>query len=199
MIERLVGPIVARDDKQMTVLAGGVGYAVHVAQSGRFAAQGDATVLIYAHWVQDKGLVLYGFESTLARELFCLIISCPKIGPAIALALLRQRKPAEIVRDIAAGNEAGLSGCTGVGPKKAQQIIHALKDKMGALVSENEELAGSSAADWQHVQDALGSLHYSRQEIADAIAYLNAEYREQQTPELNVLLRKALAYLSAPR
>lgn len=199
MIERLIGPVVASTDKHITLLAGNVGYGVQVADPNAYLLNKEITLFTYAHWNSDKGMSLYGFATELARSLFCLIITCPKIGPAVALALLRQSNPARIVQDISTSNEAGLSGCTGVGPKKAQQIIHALKDKVGALVAASSELADSSAADWQHVQDALGSLNYSRQEVSDAVSHLTGMYKGGETPALNVLLRQALAFLSALR
>lgn len=200
MIERLVGTIVAHEEKSVTVLTqSGVGYGVLVADPSAFPLSKEMTVLVYAHWSADKGPSLYGFADELARQVFALVITCPKIGPAVAFALLRQSTPARIVQDISTSNEKGLSGCTGVGPKKAEQIIHALKNKVGALVAASSELANTSAADWQHVQDALFSLNYSRQEVADAVGYLTQMYADQETPALNVLLRTALAYLSQPR
>ena len=199
MIERLVGTIVESDDKSITLLANGIGFGVQVADPAAFSRDATCTVFTYTHWSQDKGVSLYGFAHELARSVFCLIITCPKVGPAIALALLRQLSPERIVQDIATNNEAGLSSCVGIGPKKAQQIIYALKDKVGALVAQSSTLRDSSAADWQHVQEALASLNYSRNEIADAVAHLTEMYKDTQTPALNVLLRNALAYLSAPR
>lgn len=199
MIERVVGAVVASDEKSITVMTGGMGFGLQVADPARFSMGKQLTVFTYMHWNQDKGPVLYGFESELARSVFCLIITCPKVGPAIGLALLRQLEPARILQDISTNNVVGLSSCQGIGPKKAQQIINELKEKIGPLLAASPALANSGAAHWQHVQDALAGLSYSRQEVADAIAYLTAEYAGKDTPEVNVLLRKALAYLSAPR
>jgi Holliday junction DNA helicase RuvA len=200
MIERLVGTVVAHDEKTITVLtSGGIGYGVHAADPTAFPLSSEMTIFIYTHWSADKGSSLYGFADELSRRVFMLVITCPKIGPAVAFALLRQSTPARIVQDISTSNEKGLSGCTGVGPKKAEQIIHALKNKVGALVAASSELADTGAADWQHVQDALFSLNYSRQEVSDAVSHLTQLYADRGTPELNVLLRSALAYLAQPR
>ena len=91
MIERVIGPVVASDEKHITVLANGVGYSIQVADP-HFTPGKETTVLIYSHWNSDKGMSLYGFACGLACSVFSLVITCPKIGPAIALALLRQVK-----------------------------------------------------------------------------------------------------------
>lgn len=201
MIERLIGTVIAASDKTITVLtAHGVGYAVVVAEPTSWKHGVECTVYTTSHWNADKGPTLYGFANELARHVFLLVITVSKIGPAIALALLRSSTPARIVQDISTGHEKGLSGCTGVGPKKAQHIVHALQDKVGALIAQHDSLASSSAADWQHVQDALASLNYSRQEINDAVSYLTQQHAQSDDmPELHVLLRQALAFLSSPR
>lgn len=180
-------------------MTGGVGFGVLVADSSKFVMGKQLTVFTYTHWNQDKGPSILGFENELARSVFCLIISCPKVGPAIGFALLRQLEPARILQDISTNNEVGLSSCQGIGPKKAQQIINELKDKIGPLLATSPALASSGAAHWQHVQDALAALSYSRQEVSDAIGHLTAEYAGKDTPEVNVLLRRALAFLSQSR
>jgi len=199
MIERLCGTIIASSDRTVTVLAGAVGYAVAVADPARFSLNSTLTVYIHEHWSPEKGSGLYGFSDELSRQLFCLIISCSKIGPSIALALLRQREVADIVSDIVAGNVAGLSSCQGIGAKKAELIIHELKDKVGVLAGA-PALSNSSGGHLQQVHDALLSLSYSKQETARAVQHVAHLYKDAgSTIEINVLLRKALAFLSVPR
>ncbi|MDQ5890518.1 MAG: holliday junction helicase RuvA [Candidatus Dependentiae bacterium] len=198
MIERLYGTVVATTDRMITVMASGIGFGVQVADTTKFVPHATATVYTYVHWNQEKGQSLFGFADELSRHLFCLLIGCQKIGPALALALLRQREPNVIIQDILSGNVAGLSSCQGIGTKKAELIIYELKEKIGLLADVPGALS-TAGAQLKHMQDALLSLSYSQQEATKAINYVAGLYKGESLPDLNVLLRKALAYLSAPR
>ena len=94
-----------------------------------------------------------------------------------------------------------MSSCQGIGAKKAELIIHELKDKVGDLASATHQLPNATAAYWQQVSDALLSLSYSKQEASRAVQYVATLYKDSVTHqlEINVLLRKALAFLSTPR
>ncbi len=200
MIERLIGPIIATSDRMITVMAGSVGFGVLVADPSLFMASGPTTIFIHEHWNAEKGPALYGFTDEVSRQLFCLLITCSKIGPAIALALLRQRDVATIVHDIISGNVAGLSSCQGIGTKKAELIIHELKDKVSSLTQAIGAGATGMAGYLSQVQEALISLSYSKQEALKAVQYVAGLYKDgHQAPEINVVLRKALLFLSAPR
>ncbi len=198
MIERLHGTVVATTDRTIVVMAGGIGFGVQVADVTQFSSNAAMTVYTYVHWNQEKGQSLFGFVDELSRQLFCLLISCQKIGPTLALGLLRQREPAIIMQDIVSGNVAGLSSCQGIGTKKAELIIYELRDKIGML-AEMPAFANAPGAQLKHMQDALLSLSYSPQEATKATTYVAGLYKGEPLPDLNVLLRKALVFLSAPR
>lgn len=197
MIERLHGMVVASTDRTIVIMAGGIGFGLQVADTASFRQDAAVTVYTYVHWNQEKGQSLFGFADEISRQLFCLLISCQKIGPALALALLRQREPGVIVQDIMSGNVAGLSSCQGIGAKKAELIIYELKDKLSGL-SSLPALAGGAALQLKNMQEALLSLSYSPQEATKAVSYVAGLYKGESFPDLNVLLRKALAFLSTP-
>jgi len=197
VIERLHGAVVATTDRTIVVMAGGIGFGVQVPNPSVFPFSTATTVYTYVHWNQEKGQSMFGFIDEISRQIFCLLISCQKIGPALALGLFRQREPGVIVQDIMSGNVAGLSSCQGIGTKKAELIIYELKDKMESLIS----LSGITSAptvQLKHMQDALLSLSYSPQEATKAVNYVSGLYKGEALPDLNVLLRKALAFLSTP-
>jgi len=198
MIERLHGTVCILDDKHITVMVNGIGFGMSVADPQRFygATKAPATIYTYVHWSADKGGSIFGFNDEISRQLFCLLIGCQKIGPSIALALLRQREVGDLVQDILTGNIAGLSSCQGIGTKKAELIIYELKDKVASL-AHRPELANSAAQQLRHMQEALLSLSYSAQEATKAVTHVAKLYAGQEVPEVNVLLRQALAFLSS--
>jgi len=198
MIERLQGTVVATGDRTITVMAGGIGFGVQVADGTKFILDAVVTVYTYVHWNSEKGQTLFGFADEVTRQLFLLLITCQKIGPTLALTLLRQKESSVIIQDIMSGNVVGLSSCQGIGTKKAELIVYELKDKVGNLAL-MPTLINSSALQLKHVQDALLSLSYSKQEAAIAVTHIASLHKGDAFPDLNVLLRQALAFLSAPQ
>jgi Holliday junction DNA helicase RuvA len=196
VIERLQGVVVAGGDRTITLMAGGIGFGLQVADGTRFTTNASSIVYVYTHWSAEKGQSLFGFIDELSRQLFILLLTCQKIGPALALTLLRQKEPADIIQDIMTGNIAGLSSCQGIGTKKAELIVYELKDKVGVLAG-MQGMSNSTALQLQHMQEALLSLSYSKQETTRAAAYIAGLYEGAAYPELNVLLRQALAFLSS--
>ena len=196
VIERLQGVVAATGERTITLMAGGIGFGLQVADGARFTHSSSTLVYVYTHWSAEKGQSLFGFTDELSRQLFVLLITCQKIGPSLALALLRQKDPVALIQDIMTGNIAGLSSCQGVGTKKAELIVYELKDKVGSLAG-LPGMHNSTALQLQHMQDALLSLSYSKQETARAASYVAGLYEGGAYPELNVLLRQALAFLSS--
>jgi len=199
MIERVRGTVIRHADREITVMVRGIGFGIGVARATSFPLNKEVTVYTYLHWNQEKGPLFYGFATELERQVFLLIIDCPKIGPSIALHVLAQCSPKEVLEFIASQNEVGLSRLNGLGPKKAEQIIMCLKNKVSALIAHGSiavEGAGDTFVHWQHVQEALGALNYSKQEIARALQFLRKTYDSQPIPEVSVLIRRALGFLS---
>ncbi len=85
---------------------------------------------------------------------------------------------------------------SGIGAKKAEQIIVQLKHKVAKLVESGVALGSSETLEKRHeISQVLKSLNYSPQEIRSAMAYVNEKY-PQNTVAFDALLRHALAFLS---
>jgi len=201
MIERLTGTVCVQEEKHIVLMVHGIGFHVAVCDPSSFSLNQEVTVYTFVHYTQDKGISFFGFADEFSRLIFTHIISCPKIGPSIALSLLRQCSPADFVQIITSQNEAALSGFSGIGPKKAEQIVVSLKGPIGKLVSSGKLSDIAQGCDelavWQHVSDALSSLHYSKQEIASAIAHIRETGGSDSAHmRVDVLLRKALGFLA---
>jgi len=196
MIERLSGRVVITSDRTLTVLTSGIGFGLQVPDSARFKEGHETVVYTHVHWNSEKGQSLFGFDADFSRQVFLLLISCSKIGPALALALLRQKEPQAIVQDIMSGNTTGLSSCQGIGAKKAETIIHELKDKVVGLVGLQAMSGAGSFVHLHHMQEALLGLSYSAQEVQKAAKHVSHLYQGQQSPDVTILLRAALAFLA---
>jgi Holliday junction DNA helicase RuvA subunit len=200
MLERVQGVVVATQEKSVTVMVQGLGLQLLLPDPLAVITGREQLFFTIMHWTQDKGPQIIGFLDEYTREVFSLLITCQKIGPVVALTLLRQRSASMVVHDIISGNCKGLSSCQGIGAKKAEQIVYELKEKVGHLVRQEGSggVSHKGLAHVQQMQEALESLGYSKQEIADVTSYVAAAYKDDM-PAFALLMRKALSYLSAQR
>ena len=202
MISLLNGTVYAVQEKSITLLVGGVGYAILTPKPETLILKTEIALSIYMHWNADRGPTLYGFTQELDRTLFLMIIDCQKIGPSIGLQILSQLDAVTCLEIIAAQNSKVLANLHGLGPKKAEQIVQELKDKAAKLLtsglialSETENRQSGSSRALPEVSEALLSLGYSKQEISQTLSYL-AQNNTAQQNSFDQLLRSGLSYLS---
>jgi len=196
MIQALSGVVYARKKQIVTLAIGPLMVDLAVADESQFALNSTLTVFTYLHWNQEQGPSLYGFSSEADRLVFTLIIGCSGIGPRIALSVLANLGAPAFIDAISKADERVLSKVSGIGPKKAEQMIVQLKHKVHDLLAAQAlPMAQSAAIDWHTVSEALKALNYSRGEIAEAIAFIRDQHHEG-IPSFDYVLRQALSFLS---
>lgn len=195
MIDHIIGQIETADKHFLVVTVANLGFTLQVPNPLAFQVGKTCTIPTYLHWHPENGPALYGFSSSVERKLFLLIINCSGIGPKIALALLGELTPSKFVKAISASDMGALSSVSGVGPKKAEQIVVQLRDKISSLADEGFEGATEDVARWKDVADALNSLNYSKPEVTRTLHHLNEQFAAKKT-SFDELLRHALSYLA---
>jgi Holliday junction DNA helicase RuvA len=181
----------------------GVGYEVFVPLRtvARLPALPNAVTLhIHTH-VREDMLRLYGFESTLDRAAFRLMLAVTGVGPKLALALLGEMTASEIGLAVARGDKARFAKVSGIGKKMAERLVLELKDKLPAVTSSGE--LGVNAPPATEVQgrageivSALVGLGFTRaQAEAAARKVVGPDPVEDDARPLEVLIRQALATL----
>ncbi len=196
MLNHVKGTITKVEEQGVVVEVAGIGFSVLVPNAAVFQKGAQTELNIYMHWNQEQGPSLYGFSSLLEKKVFLLIISCSGIGPKIALALLHQMTPTAFVQAITTGNLDALSSVSGIGPKKAEQLMVQLRHKVSQLSTMMDESVESvDAVRWKDVADALGSLNYSRQEVSRAMQFLHETQAGKPAP-FDELFRHALSFLA---
>lgn len=198
MICRLKGTIVALEQWMLIVDVQGVGYGVQVAHPELYSPNQQITLTIFEHWNQETGPQLFGFGSPFERSVFMLLVGCSGIGPKIALNILAQISPADLVSTVLVADVKSLSSLKGVGPKKAESLILQLQDKVKKLES-NQEVGSSEEhpillTNLKSVSEVLSSLSYSRTEISQALDHLKSQ--ATATSSFDELVRKALGFLA---
>ena len=196
MINSLSGIIKEINESLITLDVQGVGFGVQVPQAGLFQVEQKVDLLVHMHWNQENGPSLFGFKNGLEKTVFLMITSCSGLGPKLAMAVLGQLGASEFLEAVQTGNEDALSAVSGIGAKKAEQIIVQLKHKVAKLVESGTHLGASATLEKRHeISQVLKSLNYSRQEISAAMNHLNDQY-PQSSVAFDQLVRHALAFLA---
>ena len=198
MISYLEGSLICASGNVLTVFVQSVGYAVTVSQVEQFIGAQQVKLHIHMHWSADHGPSLYGFTSELEKTVFLLVIGCSGLGPKIGLAVLHHFSPIEFLEIIQGGDEKSLSKVSGIGNKKAEQMIVQLRHKVAKLIdagSFDDTIKNASLEQWRNVTQVLQSLNYSRVEIDTALAHIRKEYQADEA-SFDMLVRCALSFLA---
>ncbi len=219
MISAITGIVKQVTNQQVSLVVGGiVECTLQVPDSNCYCVGDSVTLVTYMHWNAENGPSFYGFNSHYDKRLFMLIISCAGIGPKIGLAALADLGVVSFVEAIHMSDMKTLSSISGVGMRKAEQIVMHLKNKIATLqdYGEYEGKDGNGQKDggasgggmpsgmsekakmWQTINLTLESLNYSRTEIAQAMQHLKTVSSESLDREFTFdqLLRMALMSLA---
>lgn len=136
MIGRLEGTLL-RDEGQVIVDVRGVGYEL-TCSAYTIAAlplHGQPVVLlVYTHYTQNNGTVLFGFMDRTERQLFDKLITAKNVGPSTAIAILSGASPRDIAALIGRQDVAGLTRIKGIGKKTAELLAVELHEACEMLL-----------------------------------------------------------------
>ncbi|UQU67144.1 Holliday junction branch migration protein RuvA [Couchioplanes caeruleus] len=200
MIASVRGTVAAIAADSAVIEVGGVGLAVQCAPgtlSGlRTGAEARlATSLV----VREDSLTLYGFADDDEKHLFELLQTASGVGPRLAQAVLAVHQPEAVRRAISAGDIAALTRVPGIGKKGAERLVLELRDRIGAVSTGADGVAGALSGGWQdQVRQGILALGWSAQQADQAVAAV-AESVDGETPPVPVLLRQAIRLLGRTR
>ena len=160
MIASLNGTIAYRSIDHVIVDVGGVGYRLLIPLSTFYALPESGTVrfLVHTH-VREDAILLYGFLSSVEKDLFGLLISVSGIGPKVALNILSHIPAPTLLAALAEGDAKRLTALPGVGKKTAERLVLELREKVGKLGGLPERpSAPATAPVTTSLEDALSAL-----------------------------------------
>lgn len=199
MLDYIKGSIRSINGDFVVVDIGNIGLKLGVASVESFKIGQNVEFYAYMHWNQENGPSLFGFASELEKNVFLLVISCSGVGPKLGLAVLKDLGVGLFLDAISQENEKILSKVSGIGAKKAEQIIVNLKHKVAKLLESGvviEQLGNSGDfSKFHEVSDVLKSLNYSRPEISAAMNYLGKNCAGADS-SFDQLIRQALSFLA---
>ena len=195
MIGYLEGTVKQLDAARALVLAGGVGYDVHISASTYYQLEGKSHVAleIYTH-VREDALSLYGFATHAEKVAFEKLISISGIGPTLAQKILSGIDANDLADAVSRGDARKLSSIPGVGKKTAERICLELRDKLVATGEEKTPATPSRHSVDEDVHSALVNLGYNPKLADGAVDAARKELGGEA--EFSTLLRLALRHLT---
>ena len=195
MIGSLRGRLLERfEEGEVLVEVAGIGYRVVVTPTTavRLGDLGGEVFVHVHHHFREADQTLYGFLERDERACFEALLSAHGVGPSLALAVLGVHGPAELARLLADDDVAALCLVPGVGKKTATRLLVELKNSLdlpldGVPVTDGVDAGPRSAL--AEVQEALGSLGYTPDEVRSVLADLGGN-------DPAILLREALQRLA---
>ena len=203
MIAWLEGNLRDKAPTRIVLDVRGVGYELLVPLS-TFETLPDVgkTVSLLVHTaVREDAITLYGFATSLEKELFHLVLKANRVGPKLAQSILSGMEPHRLLRILRDGDAKGLKKAPGVGPKLAERIAVELRDEAeklaGRLGGDNPTgqplLIDDSAPD-EELLSALVNLGYPRNQAERVVA--QATDTAAPGASLEELIRVALRLLA---
>lgn len=177
-----------RGDRFLIVDVNNTGYKIFVTPKTLKNAKKDENFSLWTHLhVREDALELYGFTEYAEMEFFEALIQISGIGPKSALGVLSVAPLDTIKKAISSGETSYLTKVSGIGRKTAEKIVLELREKLGALESQESGMF----KDDQDVLSALESLGYSRQEAREAMKQISGT-----TTGISERVKEALKMLS---
>jgi Holliday junction DNA helicase RuvA len=195
MIGYLEGRLRQLDATRALIVAGGVGYEVHVSLSTYYKLEGraDVAIDIYTH-VREDALSLYGFASAEEKYAFEKLISISGIGPTLAQKILSGIDAADLAEAIAGNDVRKLSSIPGVGKKTAERMCLELRDKLALPAATATPAAPTRLSVDDDVQSALVNLGYRPKDAEIALGKARGELGGEA--EFSAVLKRALRFLT---
>ena len=190
MITQIIGRLVEKNPTQVVIDCNGVGYAVNISLHTFSQINDGENIKLYTHLqVREDSHTLFGFNTTIERSVFLLLISVSGIGSSTARMMLSSLEPLQIQRAIISDDLNTIKSVKGIGLKTAQRVLIELKDKMLNLQVEGEIQNFGNNTIKDEALSALEVLGYTRKQserILDTII--------QSAPDSSVeeLIKEAL-------
>ena len=198
MIYQVIGNLIAKHKDFVVIEVSGIGFKITSTTNTINTIKLEQKILLHTYLhVREDALDLYGFHSTLEREVFLLLIGISGIGPKLAITILSGILPDELKDKIISGDIASLTSIPGVGAKTAKRIIVELKDKFTKI--EEGSLGFSDKLNSKLYDDALNallSLGYSSQQSKQVLDHI-ANGKDDNKQNIETIIKTALKRLNA--
>jgi Holliday junction DNA helicase RuvA len=169
MITHIQGRLVEKNPTDVVIDCNGVGYFLNISLHTFSQLPTSENVKLFTHLqIREDAHTLYGFSSTVEREIFRLLISVSGVGASIARTMLSSLTPVQVQEAIASSDVATIQGVKGIGAKTAQRVLLDLKDKILKVYGLEDVSVVSSNTNKNEALSALETLGFVRKQAEKA-------------------------------
>ena len=167
----------------------------------RLPPAGSPVMLEVRQVIREDSWQLYGFMSVAEKRAFDLLMLVQHVGPKLALGVLSNLSPDELVAAIGREDVARLDAVPGIGTRVAERIVRELRDKAADLKLIAPSGAAPVSASGGTVDDAVSALVNLGYKPAEAKRAIDSVLPEDGAEDLGLehMIRKALAVLASER
>lgn len=191
MIGSLRGCLAYKQNPQIIIECGGVGYEIETPMSTFLELPNiGAEVFLHTHLlVREDAQTLYGFSSEEERALFRSLLKISGVGAKMALGILSGMGVRDFARCVQHEDSATLVKIPGVGKKTAARLIIEMRDRVQTVVAGVPTQARKAVVSDARGEafDALVALGYKPIEVGRLLAKI-----ETDTLTAENILRQAL-------
>jgi Holliday junction DNA helicase RuvA len=171
MIGYLKGLVTEVDNDSCIVDVQGVGYLIYCSEGTLFSLREKLDTKVPVKILtrvlhREDVLDIYGFLHRDEYTLFNMLLRVSGVGPKQALKILGMGKTSQIISAIVSGDDSFLMQLSGIGKKRAQQIIFDLRER---LKNAFEVAPAERSSDFATAVSALEKLGFSGVEARDAV------------------------------
>jgi len=192
VIASVRGEVLVRRPDHVVIESAGVGYRLTVsAETLKAVPASGKDAILHAHLVnRDDTIQLYGFASEEERDLFLHLTSVSGIGPKVAIAILSDGTPRELLRAIASGDAKRFQAVPGIGKRTSERVIVELREKVAGELTDGVPALAAEGEDDPRLlaRDGLVGLGYT---LAEAEKLLEAAEGETAEDLIGAALRTA--------
>ncbi len=189
MISFIKGKVVGSYKDCIIVENNGIGYKIHVSQTTMMKVKNkEEDVQIFTHQqVRQDDISLFGFLSVEELNMFEMLITVSGVGSKVALAILQQLTPTEIVLAIVSSDLGTLTKTKGLGKKTAERLALELRDKMKEIsFADVESMDGehqTTVSDILAITDSIDALVVLGYTKKEATTTVSSVYSDGMTTE----------------
>jgi len=180
------GDLVRKDQNQVLVLCGGVGYKINTPTSifENIGEPGER-VRLYTHLhVREDQLELFGFMTEDERDVFVILLGVSGVGPRLALAMLSSLSHNRMIEAIERKEIEVLSSVSGVGKKTAQRLVVDLTGKLPYAAPVGPDQRPLRLAEEEAIKALMTLGYYPAQARKAVLATIEEDGRKLDTEEL---------------
>lgn len=202
MITHLKGIVHEVGQDHVVLDVGGIGYYIICSRlTLNQLAKDDDVCLMTELVIREDAHLLYGFKHDDERSMYRLVTAVPGVGSKVAMALLSEGTPQDIVQAIQNEDKAYFCRAEGVGPKLGARLVTELKNQTKKLAAFSLTVSGDPSTKSYRAPSplivdariALSGLGYKPSDIDKA---MDAIMAEKEAPTLEELIRLGLQYLA---